>query len=76
MWTAVIGEHDRSTEDGHEQRIMVEKIYLHERFKEYHHDIGIYTTVKTTLHTYDTEKWDYKNFVLYAKSAYEAAETS
>ncbi len=38
--TAVVGEHDRTVEEGHEQRIMVEKIFLHERFKEYHHDIG------------------------------------
>ncbi|XP_045035418.1 trypsin-1 [Daphnia magna] len=41
LWTAVVGEHDRATEDGFEQRIMIEKIYLHERFKEYHHDIAL-----------------------------------
>lgn len=45
----MIGEHDRSTEEGHEQRIMVEKIYLHERFKEYHHDIGTVTAPLNTL---------------------------
>ena len=40
MWTVVVGEHDRSVEEGNEQRLMVEKIILHERFKEYHNDIG------------------------------------
>lgn len=40
MWTAVLGEHDRLQEEGYEQRLMVEKVILHERFKEYHNDIG------------------------------------
>lgn len=40
QYTAVLGEHDRLVEEGHEQRMMVEKIVLHERFKEYHNDIG------------------------------------
>lgn len=40
MWTAVLGEHDRNVEEGSEQRLMVEKVILHERFKEYHNDIG------------------------------------
>lgn len=40
LWTVVVGEHDRTVEEGSEHRIMVEKIFLHERFKEYHHDIG------------------------------------
>lgn len=43
-----MGEHDRATEDGFEQRIMIEKIYLHERFKEYHHDIGTYFKINIT----------------------------
>ncbi|XP_046646403.1 trypsin-1-like [Daphnia pulicaria] len=41
LWTAVVGEHDRAIEEGFEQRIMIDKIYLHERFKEYHHDIAL-----------------------------------
>ena len=40
MWTAVLGEHDRNVEEGYEQRLMVDKVILHERFKEYHNDIG------------------------------------
>ena len=35
------GEHDRTLEEGTEQRIMVEKVIIHERFRQYHHDIGI-----------------------------------
>lgn len=40
MWTAVIGEHNRSSEEGHEQRLMVEKVILHEKYREYHNDVG------------------------------------
>ena len=36
----VVGEHQRGVEEGNEQRLMVEKIILHERFREYHNDIG------------------------------------
>lgn len=42
MWTAVLGEHDRLVEEGYEQRLMVEKIVMHERFKEYHNDLGMF----------------------------------
>lgn len=74
MWTAVIGEHDRSVEEGHEQRIMVEKIYLHERFKEYHHDIG--TRVEPLRHVDSTDKQlSITLFSLLKTSTHEAAET-
>jgi len=41
MWTVVVGEHQRGVEEGNEQRLMVEKIILHERFREYHNDIAL-----------------------------------
>jgi len=41
LWTVVAGEHDRTLEEGTEQRLMVEKIIIHERYRQYHHDIGI-----------------------------------
>jgi len=41
LWTVVAGEHDRTLEEGTEQRIMVEKVIIHERFRQYHHDIAL-----------------------------------
>lgn len=39
LWTAVLGEHDRTHESGHEQRIPVEKIVMHEKYHHFKHDI-------------------------------------
>jgi len=41
FWTVVAGEHDRTFEEGTEQRLMVEKVIIHERFRQYHHDIAL-----------------------------------
>lgn len=56
LWTAVVGEHDRSVEEGSEHRIMVEKIFLHERFKEYHHDIALMKLQKSADHKNHTDR--------------------
>lgn len=39
LWTVVLGEHDRTQETGHEQRIPVEKIVMHEKYHHFKHDI-------------------------------------
>ena len=49
MWTAVIGEHDRVKEEGYEKRVMVDQIFIHERFNEYHNDIGKFRFIVETI---------------------------
>ncbi|XP_055680182.1 uncharacterized protein LOC129788161 [Lutzomyia longipalpis] len=39
LWTAVLGEHDRSYESGYEQRIPIDKIIMHENYQNYQHDL-------------------------------------
>lgn len=46
MWTAVLGDYNRADEEGHEQRLLVNKVILHERFKEYHNDIGGFKAIQ------------------------------
>lgn len=40
LWTAVLGEWDRETEENTELRVPVEKVFVHERFHNFQHDIG------------------------------------
>ncbi|KAI5698166.1 hypothetical protein M8J75_002599 [Diaphorina citri] len=40
LWTAVLGDWDRTEEERTEVRIPVERIRVHEEFHNYHHDIG------------------------------------
>lgn len=40
MWTAVIGDYDRSTESGLEQRIQIENIFMHENYQNFQNDLG------------------------------------
>ncbi|ETN66205.1 hypothetical protein AND_002009 [Anopheles darlingi] len=39
LWTVVLGEYDRRTESGYEQRIPVDKIILHEKYHNFKHDL-------------------------------------
>jgi len=41
LWTVVAGEHDRNLEEGPEQRLLVEKVIMHDRYHQYHHDIAL-----------------------------------
>jgi ligand-binding SRPBCC domain-containing protein len=40
LWTAVLGEWDREVEENTELRVPVEKVFVHERFHNFQHDIG------------------------------------
>uniref|UniRef100_A0A182M165 Peptidase S1 domain-containing protein n=1 Tax=Anopheles culicifacies TaxID=139723 RepID=A0A182M165_9DIPT len=39
LWTVVLGEYDRRSESGFEQRIPVDKIILHEKYHNFKHDL-------------------------------------
>ncbi|GLG97646.1 Phenoloxidase-activating factor 1 [Gryllus bimaculatus] len=41
LWTVVLGEWDRELEEKTEIRIPAERIFLHERFSNYHNDIAL-----------------------------------
>ncbi|XP_064099065.1 serine protease 41-like isoform X2 [Macrobrachium nipponense] len=41
LWTAVVGEWDRETVDDTEDILQVQKIILHNRFKDHNHDIAL-----------------------------------
>jgi len=40
LWTAVLGEWDREVEENTEVRVPVEKVFVHEHFHNFQHDIG------------------------------------
>lgn len=40
LWTAVLGEHNRELESGHEKRIPIEKIITHSHYSHFDHDLG------------------------------------
>jgi ligand-binding SRPBCC domain-containing protein len=40
LWTAVLGEWDREVEENTEVRVPVEKVFIHEHFHNFQHDIG------------------------------------
>ncbi|XP_059610089.1 transmembrane protease serine 9 [Phlebotomus argentipes] len=39
LWTAILGDHDRSWESGQEQRIPIDKIVMHDNYQNYQHDL-------------------------------------
>ncbi|XP_041763825.1 uncharacterized protein LOC121589185 [Anopheles merus] len=39
LWTVLLGEYDRRSESGFEQRIPVDKIILHEKYQNFKHDL-------------------------------------
>uniref|UniRef100_A0A182QNH8 Peptidase S1 domain-containing protein n=1 Tax=Anopheles farauti TaxID=69004 RepID=A0A182QNH8_9DIPT len=39
LWTVVLGEFDRRSESGYEQRIPVDKIILHDKYHNFKHDL-------------------------------------
>jgi len=40
LWTAVLGEWDREVDENTEVRVPVEKVFVHEHFHNFQHDIG------------------------------------
>lgn len=42
LWTAVLGEHNRDIETGHERRVPIDKIITHNGYLNFQHDIGVY----------------------------------
>lgn len=41
LWTAVLGEWDREVEENTEVRVPVEKVFIHEHFHNFQHDIAL-----------------------------------
>ncbi|KAL9899349.1 trypsin-1 isoform 2-T3 [Glossina fuscipes fuscipes] len=39
LWTVVLGDYDRAVESGYEQRIPIEKIFLHRKYENFLHDL-------------------------------------
>ncbi|XP_053679996.1 uncharacterized protein LOC128730929 [Anopheles nili] len=46
LWTVVLGEYDRRSESGFEQRIPVDKIILHEKYHNFKHDLVLLKLAK------------------------------
>jgi hypothetical protein len=40
LWTVVLGENNRKVESGFEQRIPVDKIIMHEKYRHFKNDLG------------------------------------
>jgi hypothetical protein len=40
LWTVVLGENNRMVETGYEQRIQVDKIIMHEKYRHFKNDLG------------------------------------
>ena len=40
LWTVVLGDHNRMIHERSEQRIPVDRIFIHDHFHNYHNDIG------------------------------------
>jgi hypothetical protein len=40
LWTVVLGENNRKVESGYEQRIPVDKIIMHEKYRHFKNDLG------------------------------------
>jgi Trypsin len=47
LWTIVLGEYDRSTESGEEQRVSVDKIVLHEKYHNFRNDLVLMKLAKS-----------------------------
>lgn len=41
LWTVVLGENNRKVETGYEQRISVDKIIMHEKYRHFKNDLGM-----------------------------------
>lgn len=41
LWTAVLGEYNREEETGHEQRIPVEKVFIHDKYQHFTNDLAM-----------------------------------
>ncbi|XP_033607354.1 trypsin-1 [Cryptotermes secundus] len=48
LWTAVLGEWDREVEENTELRVPIEKVFVHERFHNFQHDIALLKLSQTT----------------------------
>lgn len=38
-WSVVLGDYDRHIESGHEQRIAIDRIVMHDNYENYQHDV-------------------------------------
>ncbi|XP_064099066.1 chymotrypsinogen A-like isoform X3 [Macrobrachium nipponense] len=71
LWTAVVGEWDRETVDDTEDILQVQKIILHNRFKDHNHDIALLKLREDVIYTDriqpiclpDTEPLDTETFL-------------
>lgn len=43
LWSVVLGENNRKLESGYEQRIPVDKIIMHEKYRHFKNDLGMCT---------------------------------
>lgn len=41
LWSVVLGENNRKVESGYEQRIPVDKIIMHEKYRHFKNDLGM-----------------------------------
>ncbi|KAJ4450266.1 hypothetical protein ANN_01686 [Periplaneta americana] len=48
LWTAVLGEWDRDVEENTEIRVPIEKVFVHERFHNFQHDIALLKLSQTS----------------------------
>jgi hypothetical protein len=46
LWTAVLGDWDRGTEEKTEMRVPVDEIRVHKEFNDYQNDIGNFIYLK------------------------------
>lgn len=49
VWTALIGEYNRDEEAGFEQRISVEKIFIHKQYHNFKNDIAMLKLSKSAI---------------------------
>lgn len=42
LWSVVLGENNRKVESGYEQRIPIDKIIMHEKYRHFKNDLGTF----------------------------------
>lgn len=72
LWSVVLGENNRKVESGYEQRIPVDKIIMHEKYRHFKNDLGRCTVDDGLLHL--AFGWPLKpnNFLSVCFSSHEA----
>jgi len=49
LWTVVLGENNRKVESGYEQRVPVDKIIMHDKYRHFKNDLGKRQLVTITI---------------------------